>query len=109
MSQGLQRCIPYCSPPDILPCAVCFGFTDSTASLEKAWIELESVEAIVKTASKAKFFIEFHSLCLEGTFTSVSFLCLHALTLTICAVYEIPLSTPLECIRWRCMLVVSHR
>ncbi|XP_028815874.1 inositol polyphosphate phosphatase-like 1b isoform X2 [Denticeps clupeoides] len=34
-------------------------------SLEKAWIELERFEAIVKTASKAKFFIEFHSYCLE--------------------------------------------
>ena len=51
------------------------GFTESNASLEKAWIEMESVEAIVKTASKAKFFIEFHSLCLGGTFTSLS-LCL---------------------------------
>lgn len=29
-------------------------------------MELEGVEAIVKTASKAKFFIEFHSSCLEG-------------------------------------------
>lgn len=34
--------------------------------MEKAWIELEGIEAIVKTASKAKFFIEFHSSCLEG-------------------------------------------
>uniref|UniRef100_A0A672ZQL9 phosphatidylinositol-3,4,5-trisphosphate 5-phosphatase n=1 Tax=Sphaeramia orbicularis TaxID=375764 RepID=A0A672ZQL9_9TELE len=33
----------------------------------KAWIELEGIEAIVKTASKAKFFIEFHSSCLEDT------------------------------------------
>lgn len=57
-------------------CAVCLVSTDSGASLEKAWIELESVEAIVKTASKAKFFIEFHSLCLEGTFTSLSYACL---------------------------------
>ncbi|XP_072520366.1 inositol polyphosphate phosphatase-like 1b isoform X2 [Salminus brasiliensis] len=31
---------------------------------DRAWIELETVEAIVKTASKAKFFIEFHSRCL---------------------------------------------
>uniref|UniRef100_A0A8D0CKL5 phosphatidylinositol-3,4,5-trisphosphate 5-phosphatase n=1 Tax=Scleropages formosus TaxID=113540 RepID=A0A8D0CKL5_SCLFO len=30
-----------------------------------AWIELESIEVILKTASKAKFFIEFHSYCLE--------------------------------------------
>lgn len=35
-------------------------------SVERAWIELEGIEAIVKTASKAKFFIEFHSSCLEG-------------------------------------------
>lgn len=34
--------------------------------MERAWIELEGIEAIVKTASKAKFFIEFHSPCLEG-------------------------------------------
>ena len=34
--------------------------------MERAWIELEVVEAIVKTASKAKFFIELHSSCLEG-------------------------------------------
>ena len=37
--------------------------------MEKAWIELEGIEAIVKTASKAKFFIEFHSSCLEGVVT----------------------------------------
>uniref|UniRef100_A0A8C1LCF2 phosphatidylinositol-3,4,5-trisphosphate 5-phosphatase n=1 Tax=Cyprinus carpio TaxID=7962 RepID=A0A8C1LCF2_CYPCA len=34
-------------------------------SAERASIELEAIEAIVKTASKAKFFIEFHSRCLE--------------------------------------------
>uniref|UniRef100_A0A671M9J0 phosphatidylinositol-3,4,5-trisphosphate 5-phosphatase n=1 Tax=Sinocyclocheilus anshuiensis TaxID=1608454 RepID=A0A671M9J0_9TELE len=32
---------------------------------ERASIELEATEVIVKTASKAKFFIEFHSRCLE--------------------------------------------
>uniref|UniRef100_A0A672T7U0 phosphatidylinositol-3,4,5-trisphosphate 5-phosphatase n=1 Tax=Sinocyclocheilus grahami TaxID=75366 RepID=A0A672T7U0_SINGR len=32
---------------------------------ERASIELEAIEVIVKTASKAKFFIEFHSRCLE--------------------------------------------
>ncbi|XP_041930599.1 inositol polyphosphate phosphatase-like 1b isoform X1 [Alosa sapidissima] len=42
-----------------------FFRADSNPSVEKAWIEVESVEAIVKTASKAKFFIEFQSLCLE--------------------------------------------
>ncbi|XP_068596310.1 inositol polyphosphate phosphatase-like 1b [Brachionichthys hirsutus] len=41
--------------------------TDLSSSVEKAWIELEGIEAIVKTASKAKFFIEFHSSCLEET------------------------------------------
>ncbi|XP_035525435.1 inositol polyphosphate phosphatase-like 1b [Morone saxatilis] len=41
--------------------------TDLNSSMEKAWIELEGIEAIVKTASKAKFFIEFHSSCLEET------------------------------------------
>ncbi|XP_028272722.1 inositol polyphosphate phosphatase-like 1b isoform X2 [Parambassis ranga] len=41
--------------------------TDSNSSMERAWIELEGMEAIVKTASKAKFFIEFHSSCLEET------------------------------------------
>uniref|UniRef100_A0A3Q3NEN4 phosphatidylinositol-3,4,5-trisphosphate 5-phosphatase n=1 Tax=Mastacembelus armatus TaxID=205130 RepID=A0A3Q3NEN4_9TELE len=34
---------------------------------ERAWIELEGIEAIVKTASKAKFFIEFYSSCIEET------------------------------------------
>uniref|UniRef100_A0A3P8QH37 phosphatidylinositol-3,4,5-trisphosphate 5-phosphatase n=1 Tax=Astatotilapia calliptera TaxID=8154 RepID=A0A3P8QH37_ASTCA len=38
-----------------------------TSHTERAWIILEGIEAIVKTASKAKFFIEFHSLCLEET------------------------------------------
>lgn len=41
--------------------------TDQNSSVEKAWIELEVIEAIVKTSSKAKFFIEFHSPCLEET------------------------------------------
>ncbi|KAL4631572.1 phosphatidylinositol 3,4,5-trisphosphate 5-phosphatase 2B-like isoform X1 [Arapaima gigas] len=39
--------------------------TDPGPGVERAWIELESVDVIVKTASKAKFFIEFHSYCLE--------------------------------------------
>lgn len=34
--------------------------------MERAWVELEGIEAIVKTASKAKFFIEFYSSCLDG-------------------------------------------
>ncbi|XP_065814823.1 inositol polyphosphate phosphatase-like 1b isoform X1 [Labrus bergylta] len=41
--------------------------TDKNSSIEKAWIELEGIEAIVKTASKAKFFIECISTCLEDT------------------------------------------
>ena len=40
--------------------------TDVNTGMERAWIELEGIEAIVKTASKAKFFIEFHSSCLDG-------------------------------------------
>ncbi|CAI5773642.1 phosphatidylinositol 3,4,5-trisphosphate 5-phosphatase 2 [Podarcis lilfordi] len=34
-------------------------------SSDQAYIEFESVEAIVKTASRTKFFIEFYSACLE--------------------------------------------
>ncbi|NXK00558.1 SHIP2 phosphatase, partial [Corythaixoides concolor] len=34
-------------------------------SSEQACIEFESIEAIVKTASRTKFFIEFYSTCLE--------------------------------------------
>uniref|UniRef100_A0A3Q2PP66 phosphatidylinositol-3,4,5-trisphosphate 5-phosphatase n=1 Tax=Fundulus heteroclitus TaxID=8078 RepID=A0A3Q2PP66_FUNHE len=38
-----------------------------TSHVERAWIEVEEIDTIVKTASKAKFFIEFHSSCLEET------------------------------------------
>ncbi|KAM9795447.1 inositol polyphosphate phosphatase-like 1b [Neosynchiropus ocellatus] len=41
--------------------------TDPGSGVEKAWIELEGIEAIVKTASKEKFLIEFYSSCLEET------------------------------------------
>ncbi|NXH53937.1 SHIP2 phosphatase, partial [Rhabdornis inornatus] len=34
-------------------------------SSEQAYIEFESIEAIVKTSSRTKFFIEFYSTCLE--------------------------------------------
>ncbi|XP_078514745.1 phosphatidylinositol 3,4,5-trisphosphate 5-phosphatase 2 isoform X1 [Lissotriton helveticus] len=34
-------------------------------SSEQAFIEFENIEAIVKTASRTKFFIEFYSTCLE--------------------------------------------
>ncbi|CAL8331716.1 unnamed protein product, partial [Gadus morhua 'NCC'] len=40
---------------------------DQNSSTERARIELERLEAIVKTASKSKFFVEFHSACLEET------------------------------------------
>uniref|UniRef100_A0A7N8YF31 phosphatidylinositol-3,4,5-trisphosphate 5-phosphatase n=1 Tax=Mastacembelus armatus TaxID=205130 RepID=A0A7N8YF31_9TELE len=44
------------------------GVTSQFSSkTERAWIELEGIEAIVKTASKAKFFIEFYSSCIEET------------------------------------------
>ncbi|KAM9833080.1 inositol polyphosphate phosphatase-like 1b isoform X1 [Syngnathus typhle] len=41
--------------------------TDPGAGVERAWVELEGIEAIVKTASKEKFFIDFSSPCLEET------------------------------------------
>lgn len=41
----------------------CLGLPKSS---EQAYIEFESIEAIVKTASRTKFFIEFYSTCLEG-------------------------------------------
>ncbi|TSQ81008.1 Phosphatidylinositol 3,4,5-trisphosphate 5-phosphatase 2B [Bagarius yarrelli] len=42
-------------------------FPKPDSCLDRSWIEICTVDAIVKTASKAKFFIEFHSLCLEET------------------------------------------
>lgn len=42
---------------------LCLGLPKSS---EQAYIEFESIEAIVKTASRTKFFIEFYSTCLEG-------------------------------------------
>ncbi|XP_026991793.2 inositol polyphosphate phosphatase-like 1b isoform X2 [Tachysurus fulvidraco] len=47
--------------------SVAAQFPKPDSCSDRAWIELGSVEAIVKTASKAKFFIEFHSRCLEET------------------------------------------
>lgn len=41
-------------------------FLDPNSGGERVRIELDGLEAIVKTASKAKFFVEFHSACLEG-------------------------------------------
>lgn len=40
-------------------------FPRTESGSERASIELEAIEAIVKTSSKAKFFIEFHSRCQE--------------------------------------------
>ena len=45
--------------PSLLPAGL-------SKSSDQAYIEFESVEAIVKTASRTKFFIEFYSTCLEG-------------------------------------------
>ncbi|MED6271621.1 hypothetical protein CHARACLAT_022125, partial [Characodon lateralis] len=47
----------------------CSSKSDANSSVERAWIELEEIDAIVKSSSssKAKFFIEFHSSCLEET------------------------------------------
>ncbi|XP_038145450.1 inositol polyphosphate phosphatase-like 1b [Cyprinodon tularosa] len=45
----------------------CCNKSDVNSSVERTWIELEEIDTIVKTASKAKFFIEFHSSCLEET------------------------------------------
>lgn len=42
---------------------LCGGLSKSS---EQAYIEFESIEAIVKTSSRTKFFIEFYSTCLEG-------------------------------------------
>lgn len=62
-----QRCwqplpSPLSDAPD--PCDSCpAGLPKSS---EQAYIEFESIEAIVKTASRTKFFIEFYSTCLEG-------------------------------------------
>lgn len=52
--------IPHPPPPAT---CVCIGLPKSS---EQAYIEFESIEAIVKTASRTKFFIEFYSTCLEG-------------------------------------------
>ncbi|XP_057705930.1 inositol polyphosphate phosphatase-like 1b isoform X2 [Corythoichthys intestinalis] len=40
---------------------------DPGSGVERAWVELEGIEAIVKTASKEKFLIDFSSSCLEET------------------------------------------
>lgn len=50
-------------PSSLLATCFCVGLPKSS---EQAYIEFESIEAIVKTASRTKFFIEFYSTCLEG-------------------------------------------
>lgn len=50
--------VPLVCPPTSLP-----GLSKTS---DQAYIEFESIEAIVKTASRTKFFIEFYSTCLEG-------------------------------------------
>lgn len=46
------------------PSSLCSSGLSKTS--DQAYIEFESIEAIVKTASRTKFFIEFYSTCLEG-------------------------------------------
>lgn len=52
---------PKCQHPD--SCLQSLGLSKTS---DQAYIEFESIEAIVKTASRTKFFIEFYSTCLEG-------------------------------------------
>uniref|UniRef100_UPI00358E0386 phosphatidylinositol 3,4,5-trisphosphate 5-phosphatase 2-like n=1 Tax=Myxine glutinosa TaxID=7769 RepID=UPI00358E0386 len=46
-------------------------FVSKKVSVEESYIKFESVEAIVKTNSRTKFFLEFYSSCLEGSCKSV--------------------------------------
>lgn len=50
--------------PSCLHSSLCPSGLSKTS--DQAYIEFESIEAIVKTASRTKFFIEFYSTCLEG-------------------------------------------
>ena len=52
------------SQPSCLHSSLCSSGLSKTS--DQAYIEFESIEAIVKTASRTKFFIEFYSTCLEG-------------------------------------------
>lgn len=68
-SEWLNTCLS-AQPTQIFPSSssllstyFCTGLPKSS---EQAYIEFESIEAIVKTASRTKFFIEFYSTCLEG-------------------------------------------
>lgn len=61
--------------------------TDLNSGMERAWIELEGIEAIVKTASKAKFFIEFYSSCLEGIVSHQNHILLKGLCGTVAEIH----------------------
>ena len=52
------------SQPSCLHSSLCSSGLSKTS--DQAYIEFESIEAIVKTASRTKFFIEFYSTSLEG-------------------------------------------
>lgn len=64
------RAQSFCPAPPVTLSALLSAFLPLPPGLSKtsdqAYIEFESIEAIVKTASRTKFFIEFYSTCLEG-------------------------------------------
>lgn len=64
------RALLLCPIPPMILSALLFALFPFPSGLSKtsdqAYIEFESIEAIVKTASRTKFFIEFYSTCLEG-------------------------------------------
>ena len=63
----LSVCVLFLLPPSQPSClhsSLCPSGLSKTS--DQAYIEFESIEAIVKTASRTKFFIEFYSTCLEG-------------------------------------------
>lgn len=63
----LSLCVLFLLPPSQPSClhsSLCPSGLSKTS--DQAYIEFESIEAIVKTASRTKFFIEFYSTCLEG-------------------------------------------
>lgn len=66
LSQGCFSLLFLLSPSQLsrLPSYLCSSGLSKTS--DQAYIEFESIEAIVKTASRTKFFIEFYSTCLEG-------------------------------------------
>lgn len=64
------RALFLCPIPPVILSVLLFVLLPFSSGLSKtsdqAYIEFESIEAIVKTASRTKFFIEFYSTCLEG-------------------------------------------